>query len=461
MKKILSIVLALLMMFSFVGCVKRIEKDENGNVVVPEPTPIEPEKTYEELTLEEKMEIAAAEERVFVTSADCYALAPAKEPNGSNYGYINNFGEWVIEPKFSKAFNFNEGIAVVLDQYTDYEFIDKDGNKFDAGVPHRLTMTAARHFNEHYVAAVVGTGYEQTKIYLGIDGITKIGPAKLPLVTGVKYDTKEYFAVATPFIKGYAVGMRKTNESVLSQFKEDYKLISNKSYWQQACVIDGIGNVVAKLPAGYDVMDYSLIDNGTIIVKDITSYHKHYGLCNTEGDLIVPCDYHYIDYCGDGLYVAQNEKGFYGYINAAGDVIIDFIFVNAYPFSEGYAAVYEEDKWGIVDRNGVYAVEPSFDNVALLKNKDYDFNTGMAAVSGQVFAARVGDYWGLFDLEGNILDSTYAPDTEISPYTAESMGFVVFQQYEDGKGTGLFGLLDCKGDLALKPAFGDIGIFKR
>ena len=62
MKKILSIVLALLMMFSFVGCVKRIEKDENGNVVVPEPTPIEPEKTYEELTLEEKMEIAAAEE---------------------------------------------------------------------------------------------------------------------------------------------------------------------------------------------------------------------------------------------------------------------------------------------------------------------------------------------------------------------------------------------------------------
>lgn len=461
MKKTLSIVLALLMMISFVGCVKRIEKDDNGNIVIPEKTPTEPEKQYEELTLEEKMEIAAAEERVFVTSGDCYAIAPAKEPNGPNYGYINNFGEWIIKPQYSKAFNFNEGMAVILDQYTDYEFIDKNGNKFNAGIPHKLTMTAARHFNEHYAPAVLGTGFEQTKIYLGIDGLTKIGPAKIPVTTGVKYDTKEYFAIATPFIKGYAVGMRKTNEAVLDDFKEDYTLIGKKGYWQQACVIDGIGNVVAKLPAGLDVFDYSLNDRGTIIVRDITSYLKPYGICDLEGELVVPCEYHYIDYCGDDLYLAQNQKGFYGFIDAKGEVVVDFTFINAYPFSEGYAAVSDGNYWGIIDNNGVYVVEPAFDNVALLKNKDYDFNTGMAAVSGGVFAARVGNYWGLFDLEGNILDSTYAPDTEISPYVCESMGFVVFQQYKDGEGTGLFGLLDCKGNLTLKPAFGDIGVFKR
>ena len=34
------------------------------------------------------------------------ALYPLK--NGSKYGYLNNLGEWVVEPRFDRAFEFFE-----------------------------------------------------------------------------------------------------------------------------------------------------------------------------------------------------------------------------------------------------------------------------------------------------------------------------------------------------------------
>lgn len=63
-----------------------------------------------------------------------------------------------------------------------------------------------------------------------------------------------------------------------------------------------------------------------------------------------------------------------GYMNNLGKVIVKPIFTSANNFSDGLAAVKnEERKWGFINKDGTYAIEPRFDVVC-------DFSEGYAPV---------------------------------------------------------------------------------
>ena len=54
-------------------------------------------------------------------------LAPALDGKSRKWGYINKKGAWVIEPQFSKAKSFSEGLAPVWKDFK-WGFIDVYGN---------------------------------------------------------------------------------------------------------------------------------------------------------------------------------------------------------------------------------------------------------------------------------------------------------------------------------------------
>ena len=69
-----------------------------------------------------------------------------------------------------------------------------------------------------------------------------------------------------------------------------------------------------------------------------------------------------------------------------GVIVINPQFDDAYPFSDGLAAVRIGDKYGIVDRTGRHVINPQF-------NGAYPFSDGLAAM-------RIGDKYGFIDRTG-------------------------------------------------------------
>jgi hypothetical protein len=64
----------------------------------------------------------------------------------------------------------------------------------------------------------------------------------------------------------------------------------------------------------------------------------------------------------------------FGYINKSGKVIVKPVFREAKEFSDGLAAVKnDQNKWGFINKDGKYSIEPKFDYV-------YSFNDGYAPV---------------------------------------------------------------------------------
>lgn len=74
----------------------------------------------------------------------------------------------------------------------------------------------------------------------------------------------------------------------------------------------------------------------------------------------------------EGLCAFQDERtGFWGYMDTNFNVVIQPKFNNACAFNCGLAAVYDGDKWGFINKTGLYVIEPIYSNVYYKYNDDY------------------------------------------------------------------------------------------
>ena len=109
--------------------------------------------------------------------------------------------------------------------------------------------------------------------------------------------------------------------------------------------IDGSGDIL---------YDFEKFDKPTYFCEERAIVYKN-GLCgviNLRGDVSIP--YGKFDNIGDfynGLAVAS-KKGKYGFIDKDGNIVIDFIYDWAKPFTDVFALVVLNGRYGFVDKYG-------------------------------------------------------------------------------------------------------------
>lgn len=126
--------------------------------------------------------------------------------------------------------------------------------------------------------------------------------------------------------------------------------------------------------------------NGFARVHD--PYSNRYNIINKNGEFMSKTWYVKISKkpCNDIFVVdVGNGKSF---INTSGNFITDKIYSNVYSFSEGFAAVEENNKWGFIDINGHEICEIKYQSV-------FDFKEGYAVVN------EGNDKYTYIDTKGN------------------------------------------------------------
>ena len=90
-----------------------------------------------------------------------------------------------------------------------------------------------------------------------------------------------------------------------------------------------------------------------------------YGLLDENGNEIVPAEYLYIDKIQDGMIPAFTKEKVFIFLDETGKKIKDVSFYDINPlYSEGLLGVADAKsrKWGAVDKNLNYVIEPRFDS---------------------------------------------------------------------------------------------------
>lgn len=255
--------------------------------------------------------------------ADLLHPAPFKLKEGTRWGYINNEGRTVIEPRYEYAEDFQENGLAIVQRNDKSGLIDSSGRE-----KVRPAYSFIAPFSEG--RAVVS----DAKGYTLIDERGK-------QVTAARYDY-----------------LNSLHEGRAMFSKQSTTGTSHYGY------LDAQGKEV--LPAVYE--DASDFMNGTALVK---LGEREFALIDPQGTVLHTYKYPFVGYPGDGLLAYQaTENGKYGYLRIDGSIAIEPQYTAALPFSAGRAVINTAENYGnaygLIDKQGKLVVPAQYYEVQQL-----------------------------------------------------------------------------------------------
>jgi hypothetical protein len=296
----------------------------------------------------------------------------------NKWGYINSAANMVIEPRFSEAEDFSEGLAAVAMYDTD----EKTG-----------AVTKERWgFIDEAGKIVINLAYDKVEVFSegravvmkdGMYGyINRSGEEVIPLI----------YEEAAAFHAGLAcVKWQGKNGFIDTEGGMRIEPHYNRACWVSA-FHDGLAPVYnGNERAGYiDTAGQYRIDpvfayagvfkEGRALVQP--AGQSKYGYIDTRGNMVIPAMYDLGLAFSEGVAAVKttlpNGTPIFKLIDTAGKTLADrlpYLFVGI--FKEGLAGVEDVNhRWGFIDKTGKEVIAPQYAGVSLFRNGLSRMQTG-------------------------------------------------------------------------------------
>lgn len=318
------------------------------------------------------------------TVIDSIRLIPVKSSN--NYQYIDKEGKIIINPQFSEATVFRDGIALVKSSGNDpkWGYIDekgtylisptyKDATVFSEGLAWvvsengaptaintkgeiKITLQDAQDvklFREGLAAYSVLGGEGEKWGFIDNKGNVKINP---------QFDRVGLFSDGKCCVAN--------SDGKWGYIDKEGKIIINNQFDWANDFVDGKAVVTIGGKAG--LIDksgkYLINPQYSNIVCDNDRYlielDGQWGWCDEKGKILINTQFQEAyPFYGNELASVKMDKG-WAYIDKDGTVTINPQFDFALPFNGDIALVSSSDKVGFVNSEGKYVINPQYDGVS-------------------------------------------------------------------------------------------------
>ena len=304
----------------------------------------------------------------------------ARPMDSKEWGYINLDGNFIIDAQFRKCYEFSEdGYAPIFEKKKGYFFINIKGETLQTEIS---GFRLKEFFGiEGFEGGLVSVRIKNNWGYLNTDGKLAI-PAKY---------------------------------SKVSSFKEAYAIaqIGGNFY-----IIDKQGNEkLVEVPGVADIKQFS--EN----LAPYKTVNGLYGFIDVNANVVIEARFVSVGYFNAGLAWAKTNVATIGYLNPAGEWIIQsqFSIVNDFDPETELAKVKQDEQWvylntkgEIIQFNDSETISEFHDGLAKgKKNEKIGFyNSNMEWVIQPQFqgvrnfkngyaAAKLDDKWGIIDKTGN------------------------------------------------------------
>lgn len=331
--------------------------------------------------------------------------------SGNEYQYIDKEGNIVINPQFSEATIFREGLALVKTSGDErkYGFINEDGKYVVNALYKDATV-----FSDGLAWVVMEGGAPSAIDKKGEMIFTLSNAAEVRIfkdkLAAFSVANEEDYSVKFGFVDKQGEVVINPQFSEVRNFSDGLcGVMNDDGKWG---FIDKEGSIVINYQFD-DVRDFKggkcivQSDNKSGVIDEEGKYIINpqfdwmsidgdmflveqggkYGWCDKEGKLIInPQFKDAYQFNGNSIAAVQSGKS-WGYVDKEGKIVINPQFDEAYPFNGNNALVFNADKIGLIDKEGKYLVNPQFDNVAY----DYLYYVTSGGAAGQ-YEFAITDY---------------------------------------------------------------------
>ncbi|MGV3766537.1 MAG: WG repeat-containing protein [Chitinophagaceae bacterium] len=316
------------------------------------------------------------------------ALRVAKDKSGT-YGYIDENGILVIEPKYDMAYPFKNGKALVS-LSGKWIYIDKMGN-----------LIEKLRYSDVFQVSDKLLGFKENGSYGFMDASGQvIHKAQFSNVATTEFQqdkgfVKKEFVVITSQNKHGIMDFEgkiiaTPQYDIINAFSEERAVV--KSNGLHGCV-DKSGKII--VPVKYKYMGEKYRD-GLLKYSDGGASG---GFLDVNGNIVFEHKYHGFNDFSDGLVKVSNASyGSIGYLDKTGKLVVPMKFQQGEDFSEGLALVYKKNGEKVyIDKTGkeIFKIKTKF-----LYNSGKKFSDGLAKV-------QVSDYgYSFIDKTGTTVLTT-------------------------------------------------------
>lgn len=257
----------------------------------------------------------------------------------NKYGFVDNSGEWVINPKFRHVTDFSEGLAAV-------GFWDNDPNK--------SLLTNSEEYYKHL--ASIKWGFIDTNGVMVIDTqYREVSAFNMGIcLVDNKFIDQNGNEINPDTVSNQDLHCRLQSENSKFHYQEGGKYISPNTKFNSC-------GIVAR--ENYDGM----------------SSNGKYGYIDCQNNWIIAPKFQNARWFVEGNAGVQRKishgKFDWGFINCQGDTVINFQYQAVGDFYDGVVPVCKNGKWGIVDVNNETIVPFEYDNEWPIVT--YEFKDGL------------------------------------------------------------------------------------
>lgn len=313
-------------------------------------------------------------------------MAAVSVENGK-VGYINRKNDFVIPPRFDRAYDFYKGVARVVED-GKFSLIDTAGRYVS-----RQRFNDIGAFNPHGLAVV---SYGNERIRYGLINIQG------------QLVTSDDFQAIEPFSEGLAVAKTKDGYGYIDT---SGRIAIPCKYSRAGAFSEGRATVQLAGQCGYiDAQGQEIIPCQYSRCQDFSGGRavvyqgiRKAGILGPNGEQIVEPSLDRLLKFQEGRGLMRDDAYRFYYITEQSSQY-DAYYQHASAFRHGVAVVQVNGKWGIINQKGIEIIPPKYDWID-------NFDNGFARV-------KIQGYNGLSNLEGEII---VKPNYEIISYAGEGL----------------------------------------
>ena len=175
-----------------------------------------------------------------------------------------------------------------------------------------------------------------------------------------------------PLGDGYFLAQKCTGETNIGLGHSSASGIKNVRY-----LLDGKGKVLHTYDTGTDVTMWGGGEQ-TLLVGRNTENDFGNGAIDWEGNTVIPFVYLYVDFFSEGMAAVKDENGM-GFVNRSGALVVPTQFQTTRAFSDGLAVVKKtDDTYAHIDKTGKIVIDaskyssalPFYEGLAMVRSRD-------------------------------------------------------------------------------------------